>query len=39
MEIANMKKYTAILATLLLGAVSCNPFDILNTKPEATLDK
>ena len=39
MEIANMKKYTAILATLLVGAVSCNPLDILNTKPEATLDK
>ena len=34
-----MKKYTAILATLLVGAVSCNPLDILNTKPEATLDK
>ena len=31
-----MKKYTAILATLLVGAVSCN---ILTTKPEATLDK
>ncbi len=39
MEIRNMKKYTAILATLLVGAVSCNPLDILNTKPEATLDK
>ncbi|MGM9790895.1 MAG: RagB/SusD family nutrient uptake outer membrane protein [Candidatus Cryptobacteroides sp.] len=34
-----MKKYTAILAALLLGVVSCNPLDILNTRPEATLDK